>query len=106
MIGRAWAAQSTETRILGVQELAPQSGHVSNLCRPTAAVIEPLKAYYFQNGRHEPLTPVLAWRPDWIRLELVGMSPSSLTKGKSRDGIDFKLIPSLRPRSHGLRTRF
>jgi hypothetical protein len=55
---------------LRFDNLAPRRGHVSNFCRPTGTVIEPFKAYYFQNDRHEPLTPVLAGHPHWTRLEL------------------------------------
>jgi hypothetical protein len=50
--------------------LPPQSGHVSNFCRPIGTVIEPGDTQCFQNDRCGRPTTVHAGPPAWTRLEL------------------------------------
>lgn len=64
------------------------------LLPPGWPLIEPLDEYCFQIDRCELPTRIHAGHPVRTHLELVGMSASSLTRGRFRDGIDFKLIPS------------
>jgi hypothetical protein len=55
--------------------LAPQSGHVSNLCGPNGNVIEPIDADCCQTDRSERLTRVHGGHPVWTRFELAEGSP-------------------------------
>jgi hypothetical protein len=51
-------------------ELAPQSGHVSNFCRPVVPLIEPADIHCFQIDSSTPPTLVHRGHPVWTRLEL------------------------------------
>jgi hypothetical protein len=50
--------------------LAPQSGHVSNLCHPVGPVIELVDGHCFQSDPRELLARVHGGHPVWTRLEL------------------------------------
>ena len=62
-------------KLLIINDLAPQSGHVSNFCRSADPLIELPDVYCFQSDSSAPPTLVQGGYPVWTRLELAKGSP-------------------------------
>jgi hypothetical protein len=62
--------------------MAPQSGHISNFCRPIGTVIELVNALCFQNDRRGTLQLVQTGPPPWTHLEM-----SSAAKLRNADAL-------------------
>jgi hypothetical protein len=69
--------------LLGAQDMAPQSGHVSNFCGSVDPLIEPADVYCFERDSSAPPTPVQGGHPVWTRLELAKGAQGNLRMARN-----------------------